>query len=132
MSSVSLRRSMVATVPCVAAADTTGCAPDEPDPDAGFFDVPNKRENIGAIVVTAGAGAANTHRETQMQQRNERTHCLSRARQAPSRKPPRTDEGARNAEGHGAGTQARAGEGPRGRRVPQIIFAFIQEGDPHK
>ena len=54
---------MVATVPCVAAADTTGCAPDEPDPDAGFFDVPNKRENIGAIVVTvtAGAGAANTH-----------------------------------------------------------------------
>ena len=32
-------------------------------PDAGFFDVPNKRENIGAIVVTvtAGAGAANTH-----------------------------------------------------------------------
>ena len=44
---------MVATVPCVADADTTGCA----DEDAGFFDVPNKRENI----LEKLAGAANTH-----------------------------------------------------------------------
>ena len=67
---------MVATVPCVAAADTTGCAPDEPDPDAGFFDVPNKRENIGAITVTAGA--ANTQRHTQ-QAHSRHTHTIAAA-----------------------------------------------------
>ena len=148
MSSVSLRRSMVATVPCVADADTTGCA-DEPDPDAGFFDVPNKRENIldnGSI-----RAATVTHRDTadaQMQQRNERTlviQCWSaagRAGQPVHRKPPRTKghatkdkgrrRGQRKGDGAGKAVQARAGEGEEGERGRKFALVSFKKGIPNQ